>query len=68
MNLATPSGKPEHGLWQRASARPRRTVVLCFATVFSVTLVLAGRACAKPRISQSACAPPSSTRFAFRVR
>ena len=30
-------------LWQRARSRSRQTVVLCFAAVFVVTLVLAGR-------------------------
>lgn len=37
------SASPVTRFWQRANARPRRTVVLCFAAVFAITLVLAGR-------------------------
>ncbi|CAG9176597.1 putative diguanylate cyclase DgcQ [Cupriavidus laharis] len=39
----SPSASHLMRLWHRASTSPRRTVVLCFAAVFAVTVVLAGR-------------------------
>jgi diguanylate cyclase len=36
-----PAKRPLKSIWQRASARPRLTVVLCFAAVFVITLTLA---------------------------
>jgi diguanylate cyclase (GGDEF)-like protein len=43
MPASTPSDTPSRTLWHRVTSGPRRTVVLCFAAVFVVTLVLAGR-------------------------
>ena len=39
---SSPAGQTlAKAVWDRASSRPRQTVILCFATVFVVTLILA---------------------------
>lgn len=36
-----PAKTPAKAVWDRASSRPRQTVIVCFAAVFVVTLILA---------------------------
>ncbi|MGO4325963.1 diguanylate cyclase [Cupriavidus sp. 2TAF22] len=43
MHLGAPPRTTPRTVWRRARSRPRQAVVLCFAAVFIVTLVLAGR-------------------------
>jgi diguanylate cyclase (GGDEF)-like protein len=41
MRLPSAAEAPAKTIWERASARPRQTMILCFAAVFVVTLILA---------------------------